>query len=304
MLRRSLILSTIILAVALFGTGCSNNNEDAPATDPDQTKATEVNTQTDDTLTTNTSQNQFIITPPPETAATMMLMRQEIYDWIPSQVDRISYALEDVTKIVLLSDLGLGDQIDVTLPRTSEGWPVGQSVRLKLNAYRTALALRFVFDTLSDQRVHGEGVLGIFAIHSGDSLGRDIDIARTQSGTGRLDIRFSYERIVAQLNCCDIPPTLLLEGFADLGDTMCVIITFDRTNGQYLTTLIGPRHGRSYAGRSYVKFRTERGEFHKDVHDYPYFFETTDPGWVNLFLGSRWRGRKTSTEPILTAKIF
>ena len=96
----------------------------------------------------------------------------------------------------------------------------------------------------------------------------------------------------------------MLDGFGDIGDTLAMIITFDRTRGQYLTALVGPKHGRSYAGRSYVKFRTERGEFHKDMTEYPYMYETTDPGWVNLFLGSRWRGRKMSTEPILTARIF
>ncbi len=304
MLRQNLLFAIMVMAGLLLATACSNNDSDAPSTDSNQTATTEASTPAEDTLAGDASRDQFIVSFPPERAETLMLLRQEIFDWIPSMVDRLSYALEDVTKIVMLSDLGLGDQIDVTLPRISEGWPVGQSVRLKLDANRTALALRFVIDTLPGPRTRGEGVLGIFAVHTGDSLGRDIDIARTQSGTGRLDMLFSYERVVAQLNCCDLPPTLILNGFGDLGDTLCVIVTFDRTNGQYLTTFVGPRHGRSYAGRSYVKFRTERGEFHKDVDEYPYMYETTDPGWVNLFIGSRWRGKKTCTEPILTARIF
>jgi len=308
MFKRSLILPGMILLTALSlmltGPGCSNNEEDTPATVAKEPGATESSAATDDTVTAAVSSEQFIVTPPPERATTLLLKRQEIYDWVPGQMDRLTYALKDVTKIVMLPDLGLGNQLDVALPRRSEGWPVGHSVRLKLDAYRTALALRFVVDTLPGDRVRGEGVLGIFAVHIGDSLGRDVDVARTQSGTGRLDLVFRFNRVAAQLNCCDLPPTFMLDGFGDIGDTLCVIITFDRTNGQYLTTLVGPKHGRSYAGRSYVRFRTERGEFHKDMNEYPYFYETTDPGWVNLFLGSRWRGKKMSTEPILTARIF
>ncbi|MCD6249673.1 MAG: hypothetical protein J7J98_04995 [candidate division Zixibacteria bacterium] len=308
MLKRSMIPTGMILLTALTliltGPGCSNNEDDTPATVTKEPIATADSVAITDINVPAGSHEQFIVTPSSEKAANLLLKRQEIFSWAYKQVDRLENALKDVTKIIMFSNLGLGDQLYVTLPRRSEGWPVGNSIRLKLNAHRTALALRFVVDTLPGDRVWGEGILGIFAVHCSDNLGRNIDIGRTQSNTGRLDLVFRFEQIATQLNCCDLPPTFMLDGFGDIGDTLSMIITFDRTLGQYMTTLVGPKHGRSYGARSYVNFRTERGEFHKDMKEYPYFYETSDPGWVNLFLGSHWRGKKMSTEPILTARIF
>jgi hypothetical protein len=308
MLKRYLIQPTMVLIISLtgllIGPGCSGGGDEPPATVADQTAATENQAAPNDSAAVAALREQFIVKPEPEAATTLMFKRQEIRMWAPKQIERIDYALRDVTRIIMYSELGLGDQLDVELAPNSEALAVGQSIRLRLDADRTTLALRFVVDTLPGGRVRGEGTLGIFAIHADDNLGRDVDVNRTQTGTGRMDMQYKYDQVVGRLSCCDLPPTFMLNGFANIGDTLALLVTFDRNLGQYLTTLVGPKHGRSFGGRSYVRFRTERGEFHKDMLEYPYVYETTDPGWVNLFLGSRWRGRKTSMEPILTARIF
>jgi hypothetical protein len=229
---------------------------------------------------------------------------EEIYSWYPDQASRLDYALRGVSNVVSFSDLGLGSPAKIEMPRVRGDWPVGHSLRLKLDAEMTALTIRFVIDSLPGPRVSGEGYLGIFSIHCDTLFGRDVELPRTQSNTGRLDIMYKFERLMSQINCCDLPPTAQFGSFGNFGDTVSVILTFDRNLTKYLTTIIGPYNGRSYPGRNYCQFRTERGEYHKDQDEFPYVYQCDDPEYVKLFFGSRWRGRKSSQEPILTTSLF
>lgn len=229
---------------------------------------------------------------------------EEIYGWYPQHASRLDYALRDVSNVVSFSELGFNPPTYIEMPRQRGDWPVGHSLRLKLDAEMTAFTIRFVIDTLPGPRVKGEGYLGIFSVHCDTVFGLDVELPRTQSNTGRLDIMYKFERLMAQTNCCELPPTFQLGSFGDFGDTITVVLTFDRSRTSYLTTILGPNNGRSYPGRNYCKFRTERGEYHKDQETFPYVYQCDDPQYVKLFFGSRWRGRKTSQEPVLTTRLF
>jgi len=298
------LAATILLTVGL---ACSEKTaEENTATSADSSAITPDSVAapgTEDSAELLTDLSDVVL--PPDSPEEFERKKQEIYSWTPQQPSRVEYPLRGVTKIVMWEDLGLGDQIEVILPQQGAGgWPVGHSVRLKLDDDLTTVAMRFIIDTLPGPRVRGEGFLGLFAVHCDTLYGKDIELPRTQTGTGRLDILYLFEQVMAQTNCCDIPPTFRLGSFGNLGDTLTLMITFDKTTTKYLTTIIGPHNGRSYPGRNYCRFRTERGEYHKDQKDYPYTYECSDPGYVNLFIGSRWRGRKTCLEPVLRARMF
>lgn len=299
--RKSINTFTLILiTLTLFAIGlaCSEKADEADSTVVTDSAATA------DSLAAAADAHLAEIALPPDSPEEFQRKVSEIYSWVPEQSDRLEYPLRDVTRIIMFSELGLGEQLEATLPHTSQAWPVGASLRLKLDDDKTAVAMRFHIDTLPGPRVRGEGLLGVFAVHSDTVFGHQVELPRTVTGTGRLDVLYRFERLMAQNNCCEMPPTFQLGSFGTMRDTLILILTFDRTRAKYLTTIIGPLNGRSYPGRSYCQFRTERGEYHKDQDEYPYVYQCADPGYVNLFLGSRWRGKKTSLEPVLTARIF
>jgi hypothetical protein len=228
-----------------------------------------------------------------------------VASWTPKQVDRIDFALKGVTRIVHFAELGLGERLEAVMPRQATAdWPTANSVRLALGKEKTAVVARFRMDTLAGPRVAGEGQLGVMGIHGDTVVGPDVKLARTMASAGRFELVYPSGFLFAQLACCDIPPTFGLDRYGRFGDTITLIFTFDPSLGTYTVSLIGREAGRTFPGFSYTTFRTERGEFHRDLKDYPYFCEKFDPAYVNLYFGSTFRGRKSQLEPVIKVDIF
>ncbi len=296
------LLSGAVLLMAL-GFGCSSEQTAA-----DGAKSTD-SLATDTTAVYNTDQAvpepSWIITPSPDSPDELQRKIQKIYGWYPMHKERLDWMLKDVDKVTFYSDLGLGDRTEIVMPaRPTTGWPVGHSIKLGLAGEKTALAIRLQVDTLAGPRAMGEGVLGLFALHCSETLGRDVTLEREQSGTGRLDLQMLRDLVVVDLACCDIPPTFLLRGYGDFVDTLTFLVVFEKQRQRYSIHFLGPLMVKSYPGLGYKMFRTERGEFHKEETAYPYICRNDDPDYINLLIGSRWRGRKSISEPILKATLF
>jgi hypothetical protein len=245
------------------------------------------------------------ITLPADTPASLHRKIKEIESWTPKQVDRLNFALQDVTRIVRFTELGLGDRMEAALPRqSSTEWSGVNSVRLHLGKEKTAVVARFRVDTLAGPRVQGEGTLSVMGIHGDTLTGPNVKLERTMSSTGRLDLLFPSGYLFAQLACCGIPPTFAMDRYGSFGDTVTLIFTFDPSETTYKVSLIGREAGRTFPGFSYGMFRTERGEFHRDLTEYPYLCNNRDSNYVNLYFGGAFRGRKSLLEPILKVDIF
>jgi hypothetical protein len=242
---------------------------------------------------------------PKDSPEALQRKTREIMSWTPTQSKRLEFALKGVTRIVMFSDLGLGDRMDLVMPGTpSKDWPIGTALKLRLGREKTAVVVRIKIDTVPAPRVQGEGFLSIMGIMADTTTGRDIELQRTMGSTGRLDFFFKYDRITGASACCDLPTQFGLARYGNVNDTLTAILTFDPAITTYLVSIIGPIEGRTFPGFSYSVFRTERGEFHRELNDYPYTFRTDDSSSVNLYLGSRFRGRKSQLEPVLKAVLF
>jgi hypothetical protein len=242
----------------------------------------------------------------PDSPAELRRKLQQIYDWYPMHEERLDWALKDVDKVSFFSDLGLGDEIAVALTaRGGGGFPVGHAVRMKLAGQRTALVIRFLVDTLPGPRVSGEGELGLLALHCSEALGRDLVFEREQSGTGRIDLQIYRDNIISlDLACCGIPPGFTVESFGGFEDTLAAMLVFEKRRQRYVIHVLGPDLIKSVPGLGYEMFRTERGEFHKDMTEYPYVCDDNSPDYIGLFVGSQWRGRKSVREPVIRVRIF
>ncbi|MCX6835257.1 MAG: hypothetical protein NTW07_09035, partial [candidate division Zixibacteria bacterium] len=159
-------------------------------------------------------------------------------------------------------------------------------------------------DTLAGPRARGEGRLAMMGIHGDTLFGHDVRLPRTESATGRFELLFLSDRLFAQTSCCDIPPTILLERYGKIGDTLTLMFVFYPSNATYDVAVIGKDAGRVYPGFLYGRFRTERGEHQRDANEYPYVFKSDDSAHVNLFFGSCSRGLKNQLEPVLRVKMF
>ena len=164
--------------------------------------------------------------------------------------------------------------------------------------------MRFELDSLPGERAQGEGILGLFAVHCSDVFGRDVELPRVHGNTGRFELLFLGNHLMAQLACCELPPTFSLGTYGAIKDTLALVVVFDTTRSKYIILLLGPRGGRAYPGYNYSRFRTERGEYHRDQEEYPYFCRGSELDYVNLFIGNCWRGRKSVREPVLRVRIF
>jgi len=246
-----------------------------------------------------------VINIPVDSPESLQRKNREILSWTPKQADRLAYALKDVKRIIRFGDLGFGDRMEVTMPgEPSRDWPIASAVRVHLGREKTAIVTRFKIDTLPVARVRGEGMLGLMGVH-GDSLtGRDIELKRTMASTGRIEFLFIRDILFGATSCCNLPSTFTLDRYGKARDTMTMIFTFDPSTTDYMVSVIGPEAGRTFPGFSYGMFRTERGEFHRELDNYPYVCKDQDSSYVNLYVGSRFRGRKSQQEPILKVNMF
>ncbi|MEW5796664.1 MAG: hypothetical protein AB1772_09945 [Candidatus Zixiibacteriota bacterium] len=292
-------LLVVVGATALFITGCGEEAAQTPP--PADTAAVTADTAP----ISQTRLYQAVVDLPPDGTESLRRKRAEILSWTPKQADKIDFALKGVRRIVRLADLGLGDTVSFAAPRMpSSGWPIAHSVRLNLGREITALVTRFKLDTLPGPRVRGEGYLSLVGLHCDTTYGEYIELPRTGSGPGRFELVFLSNHLFVQLNCCGLPPTIGMARYGDVSDTLTLIYTFDPSRAGYSITLIGPEHGRTYPGFDYGLFRTERGEFHRDLQEFPYLCRARDSSYVNLVIGSRFRGRKSQLEPVLSVKMF
>jgi len=289
------LVFTVAIVLAAAMAGCGQKAEETAAV---------ADTTIDTSAEVIAEPFEAVVDLPADSPAELARKKQEIISWTPQQADRINYALEGVTRVVRFADLGLGDEAEFALPRQgSAGWPIVNSLRLKLGREKTALVVRFHIDTLPGPRVRGEGMLGLIGIHCDTLFGRDIELPRTAASTGRFEVLFLAEQLFAQLSYIGIP-TFALGRYGTIRDTMTLIFTFSPSRANYLISLIGPDAGRPFPGHQYDQFRTERGEFHRELKDFPYVYVAADSSYVNLFIGSRWRGRKSQLEPVLRLKMF
>lgn len=300
----SILMRILILTMPLllaWGCGSEQTSEEAADTTTVAVDSTEFAYVEPDTTA-----ETWVSEPAPDSPEELRRKMRQVHDWYPMHKRRLDWALEDVDKISFFPDLGLGDEIQVALTaRGGGGFPVGHAVRMKLAGKKTALVIRFLVDTLPGPRVQGEGVLGLLALHCSETLGRDLLFDREQSGTGRLDLEIYRDNIVSlDLACCGIPPAFTVDSFGDPGDTLTVMMVFEKRRQKYVVHILGPSLMKSIPGMGYKTFRTERGEFHKDMTEYPYMCTDNDPDYIGLFVGSQWRGRKSVREPVIRARIF
>jgi len=289
------LMFTIAIVLAAAMAGCGQKAEET---------ATVADTTVDTSAEVMAEPFEAVVDLPVDSPAELTRKKQEIISWTPQQADRINFALEGVTRIVRFADLGFGDEAEFALPRQgSAGWPVMNSVRLNLGRERTALVVRFHIDTLPGPRARGEGMLGLVGIHCDTLFGRDVELPRTAASTGRFEVLFLAEQLFARLSYIGVP-TFALGRYGTIRDTMTLIFSFNPSRVNYLISLIGPGAGRPFPGHRYDRFRTERGEYHRELNEFPYVYETADSSYVNLFVGSRWRGRKSQLEPVLRVKMF
>lgn len=229
---------------------------------------------------------------------------RRIYAWYPKYGDKIDFAVKDVTHVTFLEDLKLGE-IACATPESSLGAAMpGHSIRMNLPGEKTAFAFRFVFDTLPRPRVPGEGYLGLFSPHCSDRFGPNVDLERLLASTGRLGMTMVSSHVLGAMSCCEMPPTFRMDLYGDYGDTVAVVVTFNTKVGKHTILVMGPNGSRVYAGHHYGEYRTERGEFHRDLNTPPYYIVSDDFKHVNLLLGFGWRGRKSVSEPVLSAHMF
>jgi hypothetical protein len=289
--------------LVLLGCGCSNSAKEQESAETDSTALRE------DTVTAVAEEPSFnpdnyIFNFDLDSPSELAGDRREIYAWFPQHSDRLDFALKDVTHITFLQDLGL-EELNVGAPgRYLGGSTFGYSVRMNLPGEKTALAFRFVADTLPGLRAQGEGLLGLFGVHVSDLLGPQVEIDRLLASTGRLSLLFIKNYLMGAMSCCELPPIFQMGLYGDLGDTVAVVVTFNRAAGKHIILVMGPNGSRAYAGHDYGAFRTERGEFHRDLSEFPYYYQSSDLTHVNLLLGFGWRGRRNVIEPILTARMF
>lgn len=289
---------TAILCLAFWPIGCGEKSPNTQATVKSDSVAVTTSPPAIQPF-------QAVVDLPRDTPQALSRKTKEIISWTPKQSEKLNFALKGVTRIVRFADLGLGDQIDVTLPRTpSRAWPVAHSLRLVLGREKTAVVTRFKIDTLPGPRVRGEGLLGLMGIHGDTIFGRDVELPRTAAGVGRFELLFLLNRLFFQLACCDLPPTIAMSSYGNVKDTLTLIFAFDPSLANYTISVMGRESGRTYPGFYYHQFRTERGVFHQNLTTFPYVCANRDSSFVDLFVGSRFRGRKSQTEPVLTVKMF
>ena len=303
MTLRHLLMPNIAGLLVLLISGCSDSAKEQETTDTESAAAME------DTATTvaeepSVNPDDYVFELDLDSPSELTRDRRQIYAWFPQHSDRIDFALKDVTHITFLKDLGL-EELNAGAPgRYLGGSTFGYSVRMNLPAEKTALAFRFVADTLPGRRAQGEGLLGLFGVHVTDRLGPQVEIDRLLASTGRLSLVYIQNHLMGTMSCCELPPIFQMELYGDLGDTVAVVVTFNRAAGKHIILVMGPNGARAYAGNYYGAFRTERGEFHRDLNEFPYYYQSGDLTHVNLLLGFGWRGRRNVIEPILTARMF
>lgn len=290
----------VSLVLVAFFAGCGKKDQQSEVIHQTDSLAETAAVQTD-----TTPVFQALVDLPEDTPETFKRKAREIMEWTPGAVGPIVDALRGVTRIVRFADLGLGNELEMTMPRGYEpGWPPVQSVRLNLGRAKTAVVTRVFLDTLAGPRARGEGVLTMMGIHGDTLLGRDVTLPRTEAGTGRFELLFLSDKLFAQTSCCDIPPTILLERYGKIGDTLTLMFVFNPATATYDVAVIGQEVGRVYPAFLYNRFRTERGEYQRDADEYPYVFKSDDSAHVNLFFGSCSRGLKNQLEPVLRVKMF
>ena len=246
-----------------------------------------------------------VVNLPADSPESLQRKIREIQSWTPTQKDRLDFALKDVTRIVRFSDLGFGPKMEVAMPpQPSRNWPVANSVRLRLGREITAVVTRFKIDTLPIPRVRGEGFLGLMGVHGDTLTGRDVELQRTMASSGRVELQFIQNVLFGATACCNLPQNFALSRYGKSNDTLTMIFTFDPSTTKFMISIIGPTAGRTFPGFSYGLFRTERGEFHRDLQDFPYMYQNPDSDYVNLYVGSRFRGRKSQLEPVLRVSLF
>jgi len=293
----SVIVSLVLVA---FFAGCGEKVQQSEGIRQTDSLADTAAVQTD-----TTPVFQALVDLPEDTPETFKRKAREIMEWTPGAIGPIVDALRGVTRIVRFADLGFGKELEMTMPRAYEpGWPPVQSVRLNLGRAKTAVVARVYLDTLAGPRARGEGTLAMMGIHGDTLFGRDVPLPRTEAGTGRFELLFLSEKLFAQTSCCGIPPTILLERYGKIGDTLTLMFVFQPANATYDVAVIGQDAGRVYPAFLYGRFRTERGEHQRDANEYPYVFKSNDSAHVNLFFGSCSRGLKNQFEPVLRVKMF
>jgi len=189
-------------------------------------------------------------------------------------------------------------------PRFGGEEPPVQSLQLVIGREKTAVVARFVVDTLPGPRVRGESAMGMMGIHGDTLFGRDVVLPRTHSSSGRFELVYVHETLFLQTCCCGIPGSYGIGRYGTFGDTLTAIYVFIPSIGMYSLTLAGRDACRTFPGYQYTVFRTERGEFHREVEGYPYLLRTGDSSRTNLYFGRAWRGRKTNLEPIIRIRMF
>jgi hypothetical protein len=239
--------------------------------------------------------------------ATPQVLRRrinEIISWTSGQADVLNSIMSDVARVVMFEDLGLGDQLEMVAPRFGGEEPPVQSLQLVIGREKTAVVARFVVDTLPGPRVRGESAMGMMGIHGDTLFGRDVVLPRTQSSSGRFEMVYVHETLFLQTCCCGLPGSYGIGRYGTFGDTLTAIYIFIPSIGMYSLTLAGQEACRTFPGYHYTVFRTERGEFHREVEGYPYLLRTGDSSRTNLYFGRAWRGRKTNLEPIIRIRMF
>lgn len=240
-----------------------------------------------------------------QTADQLAAKRDQLMAVVPSQRARIEYALKDVDRIITFADLGVGERLEIISPATRvEGWPIGRSVKEKLSRGRTAIALRCVLDTLTGPRVAGRGHLAIMGVHCGETAAGQVEIPGVYGSNGTLRVSIRENLPFLTPNCCDQPPTIWYNSFADYGDTLLALYVFDPRRTVYTIHLIGPNGSRGLAGFKYCSFRTERGFLHPDAAGQPYDCACADSATISLAIGMVDRENFDQTEPRLRAVLF
>jgi hypothetical protein len=294
------LIPTVTIVAIILSIGCNN-------------KADEIETvakvdSVSDTLQKTVEalpQIKTLVDSPADTPESLRRKIRKVVSWTPKQEELVNSVFKDVGRIVTFADLGLGDQLEFAAPRTgSAEQPSVSSLQLVLGRIKTALVARFVVDTLPGPRVRGEGSVALIGIHGDTLFGHDVVLPRTQSSSGRLEFVYLFESLYLQTCCCGIPGSYGIGRYGSFGDTLTAIFVFIPSIGMYSITLAGQDAWRTFPGYQYTVFRTERGEFHREMEGYPYLLKDRDPAYVNLYFGRGWRGRKSCHEPVLTVRMF
>jgi hypothetical protein len=292
------IVALLTFAFALISCGGNDQSEAGASGDTSQAAP--------DSLRTTAATNPYAVdTSPPDTDQDFELKRSIIYGTVPSQHDRIEHALKGVDKIIMFKDLGFGEKMELTAPPTvTPGWPVGNSVHKNLSDRKTALAVRFVLDTLPAPRVPGSAVFKLLGAQCGDQFGPGVEIPGVQGSMGTLEIYYRYNFPFVAVNCCEQGPQMGLNSFGIFGDTLLALFIFDPTRGDYTVQIIGPRGARGFPRNRYVSFRTSRGYLHPEASGFPYDCNRADSVSVDLAVGAMKRLKFDQMEPLLRVTLF